>query len=76
MVGLDDVIVPSTADAVLVTSRTKAEQVKAMVEQLKLHNYRAAAEVTSIAVMIGSDPVSAETSPTIRAIIGDEPERC
>jgi len=59
----------STADAVLVTSRTKAEQVKALVEQLKLHNYRAA--VTSIAVMIGSDPLNPEISPTIRAIIGD-----
>jgi mannose-1-phosphate guanylyltransferase/mannose-6-phosphate isomerase len=44
VVGLDDVIVVSTADAVLVASRTKAEQVKALVEQLKLHNHRAAVE--------------------------------
>jgi mannose-6-phosphate isomerase-like protein (cupin superfamily) len=44
VVGLDDVIVVSTADAVLVTSRTKAEQVKALVEQLKQHNHRAAVE--------------------------------
>ena len=34
VVGLDDVIVVSTADAVLVASRTKAERVKALVEEL------------------------------------------
>jgi mannose-1-phosphate guanylyltransferase/mannose-6-phosphate isomerase len=44
VIGLDDVIVVSTADAVLVASRTKAEQVKALVEQLKARNYRAAVE--------------------------------
>ena len=44
VVGLDDVIVVSTTDAVLVASRTEAEQVKALVEQLKVHNYRAAVE--------------------------------
>ena len=44
VVGLDDVIVVSTADAVLVASRSKAEQVKALVEQLKVRNYRAAVE--------------------------------
>jgi mannose-1-phosphate guanylyltransferase/mannose-6-phosphate isomerase len=44
VVGLEDVIVVSTADAVLVTSRTKAEQVKALVDELKLRNYRAAVE--------------------------------
>jgi len=44
VVGLDDVIVVSTADAVLVASRAKAEQVKALVEELKLHNYCAAVE--------------------------------
>ena len=44
VVGLDDVIVVSTADAVLVASRNKAEQVKTLVEQLKLHNHRAAVE--------------------------------
>jgi mannose-1-phosphate guanylyltransferase/mannose-6-phosphate isomerase len=44
VVGLDDVIVVSTADAVLVASRTKAERVKALVEELKLRNYRAAVE--------------------------------
>ena len=44
VVGLDDVIVVSTADAVLVSSRAKAEQVKALVEQLKAHNHRAAVE--------------------------------
>jgi mannose-1-phosphate guanylyltransferase/mannose-6-phosphate isomerase len=44
VVGLDDVIVVSTADAVLVASRSKAEQVKDLVEELKRHNYRAAVE--------------------------------
>src|SRR5262245_56326106 len=42
VVGLDDVIVVSTADAVLVGARAKAEQVKTLVEQLKAHNHRAA----------------------------------
>ena len=44
VVGLDDVIVVSTADAVLVSARAKAEQVKTLVEQLKANNYRAAVE--------------------------------
>jgi len=44
VVGLDAVIVVSTADAVLVASRPKAEQVKVLVEELKLHNYPAAVE--------------------------------
>ena len=44
VVGLDDVIVVSTADAVLVSARAKAEQVKALVEQLKAQNHRAAVE--------------------------------
>jgi mannose-1-phosphate guanylyltransferase / mannose-6-phosphate isomerase len=44
VVGLDDVIVISTADAVLVTTRTKAEQVKGLVERLKAQNHRAAIE--------------------------------
>jgi mannose-1-phosphate guanylyltransferase/mannose-6-phosphate isomerase len=44
VVGLDDVIVISTADAVLVASRSKAEQVKGLVEELKVRNYRAAVE--------------------------------
>jgi mannose-1-phosphate guanylyltransferase/mannose-6-phosphate isomerase len=44
VVGLDDVIVVSTADAVLVVSRSKAEQVKALVEELKSRNYPAAVE--------------------------------
>ncbi len=44
VIGLDDVIVVSTADAVLVSARTKAEQVKELVEQLKAHNHRAAIE--------------------------------
>ena len=44
VVGLNDVIVVSTADAVLVASRAKAEQVKVLVEELKLRNYCAAVE--------------------------------
>jgi mannose-1-phosphate guanylyltransferase / mannose-6-phosphate isomerase len=44
VVGLDDVIVVTTADAVLVASRDKAEQVKALVEELKAQNRRAATE--------------------------------
>jgi mannose-1-phosphate guanylyltransferase/mannose-6-phosphate isomerase len=44
VVGLDDVIVVATADAVLVSARAKAEQVKTLVEQLKASNHRAAVE--------------------------------
>jgi mannose-1-phosphate guanylyltransferase/mannose-6-phosphate isomerase len=44
VVGLDDVIIITTADAVLVTSRAKSEQVKALVEELKAQNRRAAVE--------------------------------
>jgi mannose-1-phosphate guanylyltransferase / mannose-6-phosphate isomerase len=44
VVGLDDVVVVATADAVLVASRAKAEQVKALVGELKRRNYRAAVE--------------------------------
>jgi mannose-1-phosphate guanylyltransferase/mannose-6-phosphate isomerase len=44
VVGLDDVIVITTTDAVLVGSRAKAEQVKLLVEQLKAQNRRAAVE--------------------------------
>ena len=38
VVGLDNVVVVTTPDAVLVTSRDKAEQVKGLVEQLKAQN--------------------------------------
>jgi len=38
VVGLDNVVVITTPDAVLVTSRDKAEQVKGLVEQLKAQN--------------------------------------
>jgi len=44
VIGLDDVVVVSTADAVLVGARAKAEQVKALVEQLQAQNHRAAVE--------------------------------
>jgi mannose-1-phosphate guanylyltransferase / mannose-6-phosphate isomerase len=44
VIGLDDVVVVSTADAVLVSARSKAEQVKKLVEQLKAQNHRAAVE--------------------------------
>lgn len=42
VVGLDNVIVVTTPDAVLVTSRDKAEDVKALVEQLKAQNHEQA----------------------------------
>ena len=38
VVGVDDLVVVTTPDAVLVTSRDKAEQVKDLVEQLKAQN--------------------------------------
>ncbi len=38
VVGLDDVVVIATVDAVLVTSRDKSEGVKALVERLKAQN--------------------------------------
>jgi mannose-1-phosphate guanylyltransferase/mannose-6-phosphate isomerase len=44
VIGLEDVIVVSTTDAVLVAARSKAEEVKALVEQLKAQNHRAATE--------------------------------
>jgi mannose-1-phosphate guanylyltransferase/mannose-6-phosphate isomerase len=44
VLGLEDVIVISTADAVLVAARKSAEDVKALVEQLKAQNQRAAVE--------------------------------
>jgi mannose-1-phosphate guanylyltransferase/mannose-6-phosphate isomerase len=44
VIGLDDVIVISTADAVLVAARSKAEAVKDLVERLKAQNHRAAIE--------------------------------
>src|SRR5499427_1947501 len=44
VIGLEDVIVVSTADAVLVAARDKAEEVKALVDELKVRNYRAAVE--------------------------------
>jgi mannose-1-phosphate guanylyltransferase / mannose-6-phosphate isomerase len=43
-IGLEDMIVISTADAVLVTPRDRAEEVKGLVEQLKASNHRAAVE--------------------------------
>jgi mannose-1-phosphate guanylyltransferase/mannose-6-phosphate isomerase len=44
VVGLDDVVVITTADAVLVTSRDHAEQVKGLVEHLKAKNRQEAIE--------------------------------
>ncbi len=38
VVGLDDVVVVASADAVLVTARDKAEEVKTLVEKLKAQN--------------------------------------
>jgi mannose-1-phosphate guanylyltransferase/mannose-6-phosphate isomerase len=44
VIGLDEVVVVSTADAVLVTSRAHSEQVKGLVDELKSRNCRAAVE--------------------------------
>ena len=44
VIGLDNVVVVTTADAVLVASRDKSEGVKALVEHLKAQNHRAAIE--------------------------------
>lgn len=44
VVGLDDVVVVTTADAVLVAAREKTEDVKALVERLKTLNRREAIE--------------------------------
>jgi mannose-1-phosphate guanylyltransferase/mannose-6-phosphate isomerase len=44
VIGIDNAIVITTGDAVLVASRDKAEQVKALVEQLKSQNRREAVE--------------------------------
>jgi len=44
VVGVDDLIVVATGDAVLVTTRQKAESVKTLVEQLKAQNLREAIE--------------------------------
>jgi len=44
VIGVDDVVVISTVDAVLVTTRDKSENVKALVEQLKAQNRREAFE--------------------------------
>jgi mannose-1-phosphate guanylyltransferase/mannose-6-phosphate isomerase len=44
VVGLDDVVVISTSDAVLVASRAKAEDVKTLVAELKTRNFPAAIE--------------------------------
>ena len=44
VIGLDDIIVVSTPDAVLVAARENAEQVKTLVEQLKASNHPAAVE--------------------------------
>ena len=44
VVGLENVIVVATPDAVLVTSRDKAEQVKELIEKLKAQNRQQAVE--------------------------------
>jgi mannose-1-phosphate guanylyltransferase/mannose-6-phosphate isomerase len=44
VVGLDNVVVVATGDAVLVTARDKAENVKTLVEQLRAQNRREAVE--------------------------------
>ncbi len=44
VIGLEDMIVISTSDAVLVAPRARAEDVKGLVEQLKAQNHPAAVE--------------------------------
>jgi mannose-1-phosphate guanylyltransferase/mannose-6-phosphate isomerase len=44
VIGLNDIVVVSTADAVLVAARDKAEEVKTLVERLKTQNRREAIE--------------------------------
>jgi mannose-1-phosphate guanylyltransferase/mannose-6-phosphate isomerase len=44
VIGLDDVIVVTTSDAVLVVPRARAEEVKGLVEHLKNQNHPAAVE--------------------------------
>jgi mannose-1-phosphate guanylyltransferase / mannose-6-phosphate isomerase len=44
VVGLDNVVVVATGDAVLVAARDKAEEVKTLVEELKARNRREAVE--------------------------------
>jgi len=44
VLGVDDLVIVSTADAVLVAARDRAEDVKALVEQLKSQNRREAIE--------------------------------
>jgi len=44
LIGIDNAVVVTTGDAVLVAARDKAEQVKALVEQLKAQNRREAVE--------------------------------
>ena len=44
VVGVEDIIVVATPDAVLVTSRDKAEEVKALVEELKAQNRQQAVQ--------------------------------
>src|SRR5262249_54193072 len=44
VIGLEDAIVVTTADAVLVTTRERAEEVKGLVEQLKAQNHPSAIE--------------------------------
>ncbi len=44
VIGVDDIIVVATGDAVLVAARDKAEEVKALVEQLRAQNRREAVE--------------------------------
>jgi hypothetical protein len=68
--ALDDVIVVSTADAVLVSAR-EGRAVKTLVEQLKAHNHRAAAAASSrpvelpVLVAIAAKPVARIVVPFI-----------
>ena len=57
VVGLENIVVVATPDAVLVSSRDKAEEVKALVEQLKAQNRaagrRASAGLSAVGLLPG-----------------------
>jgi mannose-1-phosphate guanylyltransferase/mannose-6-phosphate isomerase len=44
VIGLEDIVVVATSDAVLITPRARAEEVKGLVERLKAQNHPAAVE--------------------------------
>jgi mannose-1-phosphate guanylyltransferase/mannose-6-phosphate isomerase len=47
VIGLEDIVVVATSDAVLITPRARAEEVKGLVERLKAQNHPAASTAAS-----------------------------